>query len=66
MHRTQIYFGLVCGTVLMALGVALAMTGLADWGLSTVGAILLTLSVYGWRDSSSRPALQALCLPSRD
>ena len=45
MIRSQFVFSLVIGAALMAAGTALATSGVADWGLFWVGALVSTLAL---------------------
>lgn len=58
MTRTQFVFSLGCGSLFMAVGAALALSGTADWGLSLVGAMIAGVTVMSVRPASARsPAM---------
>ncbi len=55
MEPLQLRFAFTTSTILIALGVLLASSGLADWGLAIVALMLMaTTAVSWWR---SRPGL---------
>ena len=52
MTTAQLFFSLSCGLALLALGAALAGSGITDWGLFCAGAIVFSLTVaYHLRES---------------
>ena len=54
MTRTQLVFSSGCGSLLMAAGAALALNGVADWGLCLVGALITGVTVMSTRPSITR------------
>ncbi len=60
MENTQTKFGLTCASLLILAGAALGVSGLADWGLLTVGLLLFGLCSVQWL---RQRGMQAVSLP---
>ena len=60
MDQRQIQFGLISAVALIILGFTLLQAGLADWGLSLVGLMLLGISGASWLHSRSQSTLDML------
>ncbi len=59
MTKTQLVFSSGCGSLFMAAGAALALNGVADWGLCLVGALVTGVTVMSARPSVTRTGARA-------
>ena len=59
MEPLQLRFAFTTSIALTILGILLAISGLADWGLTMVALMLMATSAVSWWRSRPEPGLRA-------